>query len=317
LHAKMERWVDESKIRIADYKPRLLGKTDEEAVRGFQERMAELISYSQIRALQLKPLVEKLNKRINQPLELDCALETARVTADIVHTLFTLGRETMSAAEGVLEGTIEGLPPTGYASVPAKVMLAGTSYATTCNAQGRFQLRRLPPGRYSLWLLATGYECAQETAVELKAGKTTYLSKKLATDAVPGNLVRNPRFQLEWIKPGQPDWWSPDKIKAGRWTSALIRVPVVEICSVGIEFQAGKQVPVGIRWRSNPALAADSLELPLTFERQDASGRLVAQVTPDRNLKPFEKGFLYLELLLKTEAKPNEVCRHAAVTFVK
>src|SRR5262245_33642918 len=39
LHGRMERWVDESRITLGDYRPRLLGKTDEEAEKGFLERM--------------------------------------------------------------------------------------------------------------------------------------------------------------------------------------------------------------------------------------------------------------------------------------
>src|SRR5262249_3035438 len=89
LHRQVEQWVEESQIDLAGYTPRLLGKTDDEALRGFLDRMEQLIAYSKVRAIKLKPLVEGLSERVNQPLELECALETARVSADLVHTLFT------------------------------------------------------------------------------------------------------------------------------------------------------------------------------------------------------------------------------------
>lgn len=128
LHGKMERWVDESKVNIDGYEPKLLGKTDAEALRGFEDRMAELHDFSKLRAEKLKPLVEKLETRANQPLELECALEVARVTADVVHTLFALGLKEPAAPGATLEGKLNGRPPAGYATVPAKVVIEGTDY---------------------------------------------------------------------------------------------------------------------------------------------------------------------------------------------
>src|SRR5262245_59563278 len=46
LHGKMERWVDESRISIAGYQPRLLGTDDDSALRGFEERMAGLHDFA-------------------------------------------------------------------------------------------------------------------------------------------------------------------------------------------------------------------------------------------------------------------------------
>jgi hypothetical protein len=48
---------------------------------------------------------------------------------------------------------------------------------------------------------------------------------------------------------------------------------------------------------------------------RDEAGRLVATVAPDGRVKPFEKGVLFLEVLLQTERAPAEVCRHVAVTY--
>jgi len=186
LHGKMERWVDESRLNLDGYEPRLLGKTDEEAMRGFEERMVEVHDFSKLRAEKLKPLVEKLDQRENQPLELECALEVARVTADLVHTLFTLGLKPTAMPGAILEGKLNGSPPTGYATVPVKVVIEGTDYSTTADADGRYRFHNLPPGRYMVWLLATGYEVERVKDVLLMAGETTILEPKLKPGTVAG-----------------------------------------------------------------------------------------------------------------------------------
>jgi hypothetical protein len=308
LHGKMERWVDESRITIRGYAPQLLGKTPDEAVRGFEDRMAGLYDYSRARAVQLRPLVEKLDRRENQPLELECALETARVTADVVHTLFALGLAEPAEAGATLEGELNYRPPSGYAAVPAKVALAGTDYSTTTDAAGRYRFRNLPAGRYTVWFLATGMEAERVEGVSLEAGKCATLSPRLRPGPVPGNLVRNPRFALRWVTPDRPDGWSPDR---GRWASAPVRVPVGRECLIRAEFVPGKRVPVSVRWRSNPSSTADSREAAVDADR------LPARVAPDPELRPFEEGFLYLELLLHTDRPPAEVCRHVAVTLAE
>lgn len=305
LHGKMERWVDESKISIAGYTPKMLGETDNAAVRGFEDRMARLHDFARVRAEKLRPLVEKLETRANQPLELECALEVARVTADVLHTVFTLGLREPAAPATTLEGKLDYRSPAGYAAVPAKVMLAGTDYSTTCDA-GRYRFRNLPPGRYTAWVQATGFD-VEKADVVLAAGKTTELSPNLKPDR--GNLVRNPRFALRWVAADRPDGWLHEAGKRGRWASAPIRVPVGTACSVRVEFAEGKQVPVSVRWRSNPSSMADSREVALT-------GNSFPVTVEPPALTPFEKGFLYLQVQVHTDGPPGDVCRHVAVTYI-
>ncbi|MCI0458939.1 MAG: carboxypeptidase regulatory-like domain-containing protein [Gemmataceae bacterium] len=315
LHSKMERWVDESQITLAGYVPRLLGKTADEALRGLEERMERLIDFSKARAIKLRPLVEKLTKRVNQPLELECALEVARVSADVVHTLFTLGRAEPARPGCVLHGKLNYAPPSGYAPVPARVMLAGTSYSTTTDPEGRYRFRNLPPGRYTVLFLATGYEVEQVKDVVLTTERETELSPRLRPDAVAGNLVRNARFECRWLQADRPDWWTKDPRNPRRWASAVIRVPVGQKCAVRVEFQPGKQVPVLVRWRGNPSALSESREAALDPKRVDEPGRLSAEVAPDERIRPFEKGVLFLEVLLQTERDPAEVCRHVALGY--
>ena len=66
-----------------------------------------------------------------------------------------------------------------------------------------------------------------------------------------------------------------------------------------------------LRWRSNPSSTAGSRAATPDV----AEG--AADVTPDPLLKPFEKGYLYLEVLLRADKPPEELFRHVAVTFAK
>lgn len=316
LHGRMERWVDEKQLDISGYEPRLLGKTDDDALRAFEARMTSLFEFSRERATRLKPLVEPLKERTNQPLELECALEVSRVSADLLHTLFTLALAEPLQPGATLRGRTNYRPPAGYAAVPAKVVLEGTRYSTTTDADGAFEFRNLPADRFTPWIIATGFATERLQEVELRSGEVAELSVKLRADEVPGNLVRNPRGGPSWTKPNIPDGWARDPRNKSRWASALIRVPQGRECAVKVEFQSRKPVPVIARWRSNPSSLADSREVPLKLEQIESSRRFQAITRADPNLKPFEAGVLYLEILIESD-QPwwSYHCRHVAVTY--
>ena len=48
----MESWLDTSLIDLSQYHPRMLGKTDDAALKGLLSRMDELIAFSAIRGKQ-------------------------------------------------------------------------------------------------------------------------------------------------------------------------------------------------------------------------------------------------------------------------
>ncbi len=307
-HTKMERWLDESKIHIADYKPRLLGKTDEEALAGLLERMDQLHAFAKVRGEKLKPLVEKLTIRENQSLELECALETAHVTADVLFTLFTLCREAPAKIGGSFSGNFVYPAHPTYAAVPAKVVLQGTNYSTTTDPEGSFSFRNLPPGKYIATILTTGHRDEFANEFELAPGRETRLDRKLEPDRVSGNLVRNPTFTVRWVRDTQPDCWYRDSVRRNRWASALIRVPLDQRCVVNVDFKPEHLAPIALRWRTDPS-KAEGREVKLN--------RLPAEVAPDPLTKPFEKGFLFLEVLIETKLPLPEVCKHVSVVFAR
>lgn len=317
LHGKMERWVDEKQLDIAGYEPRLLAKTDDDALRAFEARMTGLFEFSRERATRLKPLVETLKERTNQPLELDCALEVARVSADLLHTLFTLGLAEPSQPGATLRGRTTYRSPADYAMVPAKIVLAGTDYSTTTDADGHFKFRNLPVGRFTPWVLATGFESQRLDDVDLRSGEITKLSASLRADEVPSNIVRNSRFELSWTKPNIPDGWTRDPRNKLRWASAVIRVPLGQTCAIQIDFGSGKPMPIIARWRTNPSSLGGSREIPLQLDRDGKTNTYRTITAADSNLKPFEVGVLFLEILIESDQPLPTACRHVAVTFVE
>ncbi|MEG9436486.1 Ig-like domain repeat protein [Edaphobacter sp. HDX4] len=89
-HTKMENWLDASTIDLRGYHPVLLGRTDTEALEGLQTRMAGLIARNKIIAQKMVRYAQADDRAHLEPLALDCATETAKVVADVIHTLLIL-----------------------------------------------------------------------------------------------------------------------------------------------------------------------------------------------------------------------------------
>jgi hypothetical protein len=91
MHKRLENWLDAKAIGIAGYQPSLFGPDERSALAGFLKRMDDLLAFSKERADRIYTQVEALKERQDQPVILECANESARVVADVLHTLLTLG----------------------------------------------------------------------------------------------------------------------------------------------------------------------------------------------------------------------------------
>jgi hypothetical protein len=96
LHVKMENWLDASRVDLTGYEPQLLGPNDEEAAQGLEKRMTGLIQFSKVRAERMLPFAQANDRFHVEPLAMECATETAKVTADVLHTLLTLAGQASS-----------------------------------------------------------------------------------------------------------------------------------------------------------------------------------------------------------------------------
>ncbi len=266
VHSSMENWVQGPLIHIPGYQPRLLGGTDAEAEAAFLTRMDGLIAFCKERALRCRADVEGGRRELVEPVVLEAALETARVTADLLHTL------------GVLAGTQSGtamlsgraLPPPqlqGHLSrLPVKIILKGTLCSTLADEDGRFSFRHLPPGRYVLIASAPG-AVSPDVSVDLtSATSVTLPDLALTKPVVTGNLVRNPSFTQRWVSPDLPDHWSQPK----RPGKLLTGKPVSEWTGEWIPLQKDVSYRLSAKWQSPAPSPDDSVEIFLRARaRQD------------------------------------------------
>ncbi|HDQ46174.1 MAG TPA: TonB-dependent receptor [bacterium] len=88
-----------------------------------------------------------------------------------------------AAATGKITGTVSD-SGTGKGLSFVNVVVRGTIFGTASDADGRFELGNLPPGRYELLFTMIGYERTVRKDVPVRAGETTRLRVELAETAV-------------------------------------------------------------------------------------------------------------------------------------
>ncbi|MDO8539558.1 MAG: hypothetical protein Q7S40_03895 [Opitutaceae bacterium] len=300
LHSPMEGWLDSNAIRIPGYTPRLLGDTDEAAVQGLVARMEEVIAYCLVRGAQLSATMNPKESRRDLPGALECALEAARVTADVLHML----GERLRASENrgaTLQGRIIVPPPGGkdeyLPEVGTHVMLLGTDWATVTDAKGNYEFLNLPTGTYSLGALRPGSPVAITEPMSLTTGQVKIENIRLSASVQPaGNRVRNADFALRWLRPDAPDAWRP--LTNGYperappepgWQSENVGVTPGAVYRVGATVQPGAKVRVVLRWRGHAMANMNVTEHSIA----DPTGE---NVTAPRLAK-------YLQILLIGDAK--------------
>lgn len=288
-HSKMENWLDAKLIHLPGYQPQLLGTDDASAEAGFIKRMEGLIAFSKERAERCRADVDGDRRPLVEPVVLESALETARVTADLLHTLGVLAAR--HSADASLTGKVisEKLDHPQLSRLPVKIILRDTLYSTLAAEDGTFLFTHLPAGEYHPVISAPGV-VKDLPSVTLAPGASLALPD---TDlgSGDGNLLRNPDFTLRWISPDGLDAWS-SRTPPGRLGG---KTPVREWEGERIPLQAGVTYRLTVKWKTDTA----ATEAPEVFVRTKAKPSFDA---PPTDTAPLTQGKSELTLTGSAEA---------------
>lgn len=244
-HSKMENWLDAKLIHLPGYQAQLLGADDAAAEAGFLKRMDGLIAFSKLRAERCRADVEADQRPPVEPVVLESALETARVTADLLHTLGVLAAKAEGGAS--LRGRVifpkEAQPP--LSRLPAKIILSGTLYSTLTAEDGSFAFHHLPAGSYQVIASVPGFVTAPK-AITLSEGADAVLEDTDLSAKGDGNLIRNGSFALRWVSPDLYDNWSQPK----RPAKLLGNRPLRDWEGEWIPLTAGTTYELSARWKA-------------------------------------------------------------------
>ncbi|MBL9133428.1 MAG: carboxypeptidase regulatory-like domain-containing protein, partial [Verrucomicrobiaceae bacterium] len=256
-----ENWLNAKLIHIPGYKPQLLGSDDASAEAGFIQRMEGLIAFSKQRAERCRADVEADRREPVEPIVLECALETARVTADLLHTLGVLAAQ--RTGDATLKGKVIApkLDHPQLSRLPVKIVLRDTLYSTLTSEDGSFSFAPLPAGEYRPVISALGL-VKELPSVKLSAGASVTLETVDLDAEADGNLMRNPDFKLRWVSAEGFDHWN-SRMPSGRLGGPK---PVREWEGEKIPLQAGITYRLSVRWK--PDMPAT--EAPDVFVRTKA-----------------------------------------------
>src|SRR3954469_3155773 len=243
VHGKMENWVDARKIQISSYQPQLLGTNDVGALEGFIRRMDGLIEFSKKRGKSLVTPVLIGHRTAVEPVVLESALETSRVTADLLHTLGYLSQsgDVLKNTAGLV-GTVLSTNAPEMEKVPARILVLGTNISSLTDSSGRFEFHRLPPGPLRLAVLRPG-SGATNIDVILQAAKTNSLN--ILLPRLPANLVRNGDFKIKWVRPDAPDCWQHTALG---WEGEVIPLKRGQAYRLRVDFKPERAGDVLVRW---------------------------------------------------------------------
>jgi hypothetical protein len=297
-HTKMENWIDASKISISGYQPRLLGTNDDDAVRGLKKRMNELIEFSKVRAKKMQMPVLLANRRAVEPLALESALECARVTADLLHTVATLAQESPAIGFEV-SGLVRSQPALSPGRFPARILFHGTNIATLADSSGRFVLRGLKPGSHRIAVLQPGSVMLQ-TSLVVNATMTNVIFPLTSS----GNLVRNGNFFLGWVQANAPDCWT--KMNAS-WEGEILALQRGQRYRVQADFVPGSEAELLVRWSSEQPFVLPKPARPPPFR----TTTLNAKSPPFVFTADAEIGLM--QVIVRSAAYPTNVIRNVSV----
>ncbi|MBI5384015.1 MAG: carboxypeptidase regulatory-like domain-containing protein [Verrucomicrobia bacterium] len=241
IHTALECWVETNAIHVAGYRPQRLGETDDKALDGLVARLGRIDELARKRGQSLRLYAELGIRSKVKPGVLECALETSRVTADLLHTLGRLAASPTPTG-AVLRGTVVSTAAPGVERFPAKVVLEGTGFSTLAGLDGRYQFRGLPAGEFRVTALRNGGGSAS-AAVRLSADQTNDCNLSLAPKSM--NLFRNADFKLRWASTNAPDCWYQVK---GSWESEVAPLRMGQRYRLAAHFQNDAAGTVTVRW---------------------------------------------------------------------
>jgi hypothetical protein len=288
VHTKMETWVDARQIQIRAYIPQLLGTNDEHALEGFLRRMDGIIEFSKERARRVRLNVDIGNRKAVEPVVLESALETSRLTADLLHTLGVVASKQMNS--GLLRGVVHSRAPVGLERFASKVVIEGTLYSTLADLGGNFEFRNLPAGKYKIVAFRPGSEAAVGE-VQFQGG-TNMLQLTLGERS--SNLIRNGDLALNWKQRGAPDCWD---FWQGTWNGEIIPLKVDQKYRLTAKFKPKADAEVVLRWtRHLPHAQPRFATAPMFQKRKLTAADNTYEFTGSQN-------FGLLQVSIKTAGK--------------
>jgi len=250
-HGPLESLIHTNGYSIAGYQPRLLGEDEEGMLRGIFARLNVVGVSARERWARIKPLVDaggdknRLMDRLD-PIILEQAYDTSRLTADVLFTLFTWADKHKGNDGGQLTGTVTASHIPLLDGLGAKVYLVdaatrvATDYETLTEPlpdalsgelwKGRFAFRNLPDGVYLVCANRTASRPVVSDPVVVKRGAAVDIALSLKESEPAGNLVENPDGGFEIYLSGSPDRWRDRSLVAwgGRtnryWRSSFVRM---------------------------------------------------------------------------------------------
>ncbi len=100
-----------------------------------------------------------------------------------------LGSLVMAQQSGKISGTVTDAQ-TGEPLPGANILVEGTTYGASADAQGHYNILQVPPGTYSVSASYIGYSELRKNQVQVTAGLTTRLNFALQTSAIEGQVVQ-------------------------------------------------------------------------------------------------------------------------------
>jgi hypothetical protein len=306
VHSKMENWVNANKIHITPYTPRLLGTNDTTALEGFLRRMDDLIEFSKKRGKSLVTPVLIGHRTAVEPVVLESALETSRVSADLLHTLGYLAQSRANLEPwATLQGTVVSTNAPEMEKVPARIVFLGTNICSLTDASGRFEFHNLPSGPQRLTILRPGSGVTNITMV-LEAGKTNSLNVHLPVS--PANLVRNGDFKLKWVRPDAPDCWQ--KTNLG-WEGEVIPLKRDQAYRLRVNFKPDAAGDVLVRWTK---------QLPYTLPQDVKLPRIESRPLTAKNPELVFTGsesMVLMQISVRAVKPPDAICETISLVIVE